>query len=66
MNYRSAGIAEIEAISIQFPEYTLGQILCAITSRKTEGMTIRAWLLQVSDEDLYTDIEKTKIIEKDY
>ena len=64
MNYKNAGIAEIEAIATQFPEYTLGQILYAVINRKPEDVTIKVWLFDISDEDLYTAIEATKIIER--
>ena len=76
MNFKNAGIAEIEAIASQFPEYTLGQIIHAIISRKPEEviegdqkprpLSIKDWLFNVSDEDLYTAIEKSKLIEKEY
>tara|TARA_R100000656_G_scaffold123143_3_gene99371 strand:- start:1677 stop:1877 length:201 start_codon:yes stop_codon:yes gene_type:complete len=63
MNYKNTAIAEIEAIAAEFPKYTLGQILLAITNRKPEDKPLRDWLYSISDEDLYTEIEKTKIIE---
>lgn len=63
MNYLNAGIAEIEAISELFPDYTLGQIIYAIINRKPEGTSVKEWLYNVTNEDLYTAIEETKLIE---
>jgi hypothetical protein len=64
MNYKNSAIFEIENIAAKFPEYTLGQILLAITNRKPQGITLRAWLYTINDEDLYTEIERTKLIEE--
>jgi len=66
MNYRSAGISEIKKVSDEFEDYRLGQILYAITNRKPDGVTLKVWLFNISDEDLYTAIERTKLIEKDH
>lgn len=65
MNYKSAGLSEIAKIAAEFPDYTLGQILYAINSRKPEGVSLNEWLFTVSDEDLYTAIERTKLIERE-
>lgn len=65
MNYKNTGLAEIEAITSEFPDYTLGQVILAITNRKPEGISLREWLYNVSDEDLYTEIERTKLIESE-
>jgi hypothetical protein len=63
MNYKNSAISEIENMALAFPNYTLGQIMLAIITRKPEGITLRRWLYIVSDEDLYTEIERTKLIE---
>lgn len=65
MNYKHAGIAEIETIANHFPDYSLGQIIYAILNRKPEGISVNQWLFTISDEDLYTEIEKTKLIEQE-
>jgi len=65
MNYRNSAISEIENMTTAFPNYTLGQILLAIITRKPEGITLRNWLYTVSDEDLYTEVERTKLIESE-
>jgi len=68
MNFKNEGIAEIEAIAVQFPNYTLGKILHSIVSRKPDikDLSIKDWLFNVTDEDLYTAIETAKYIEKEF
>jgi hypothetical protein len=63
MNYKNSALAEIESMAGQFKDYTLGQIILAITKRKPNGVSLSEWLLNVTDEDLYTEIERTKLIE---
>ena len=63
MNYKNAGIAEIEVLGDTFDKYSLGQILLAIIHRKPEEVSLNEWLYNIKDEDLYTEIEKTKLIE---
>ena len=63
MNYKNSAIVEIEGMVSKFKDYSLGQIILAITKRKPEGITLAQWLLDVSDEDLYTEIERTILIE---
>ena len=64
MNYKSAGVSEIVSISNEFENYSLGQVLFAILNRKPEGISLKKWLFEVGDEDLYTAIERTKLIER--
>lgn len=63
MNYKNSAIAELENFSNKFEDYSLGQILRSVVNRKPEGVSVKQWLYEVSDEDLYTAIEKTKLIE---
>lgn len=63
MNYKSSAIAEIEALADNFKDYSLGQILLAIIKRKPETLSISEWLYTVTDEDLYTEVERVKLIE---
>ena len=63
MNYKNSALVEIEGMVSKFKDYSLGQIILAITKRKPEGITLAQWLLDVSDEDLYTEIERTILIE---
>lgn len=65
MNYRSAGLAELNTLSNEFDNYTVGQLLYSVINRKPEGISLKEWLYTVSDEDMYTAIEKTKLIERD-
>ena len=64
MDYRSAALSELETISNEFPEYSVGQLFLAVIKRKPEDISISEWLMNVSDEDMYTLIESTKIIER--
>lgn len=64
MNYKNTGLSELKSFSTEFEDYSLGQIILAVTNRKPEGVSLREWLRDVSDEDLYTAIETTKIIER--
>jgi len=64
MNYKNTGLSELKSFATEFEDYSLGQILLAVTNRQTKGVSLREWLRDVSDEDLYTAIENTKIIER--
>jgi hypothetical protein len=64
MNYRSAGLAELSTLANEFDNYTVGQLLYAIINRKPEGVSLKEWLFTVPDEDMYTAIEETKLIER--
>lgn len=64
MNYKNSAVSEIENLIELFPAYTLGQILLSVIKRKPEGISISEWLYTISDEDLFTEIEKTKQIEE--
>jgi len=63
MNYKSSAIAEIESLADNFKDYSLGQLLLAIIKRKPENLSISEWLYTVTDEDLYTEVERVKLIE---
>ena len=65
MNYKNSALAEIESLANEFEDYTLGKVLLAIMRRKPEGVTTSEWLFNITDEDLYTEVEKTKAIEKE-
>ena len=64
MNYRNVALAEITTLSEEFPEYTVGQLFLAIIKRKPEGAHLEEWLRDISDEDMYTEIEETKFKER--
>ena len=63
MNYKNSAIAEIETLACKFESYSLGQILLAINKRKPKHLSISEWLYTVTDEELYTEIERVKSIE---
>lgn len=63
MNYKNNAIRELQDFSKEFPSYTLGELLYS-TLRLT-NVTKISDLLTVSDEDLFSAIEKTKQEEKE-
>jgi len=63
MNYKNNAIRELQDFSKEFPNYTLGELLYS-TLRLT-NVTRISDLLLVSDEDLFSAIEKTKLDEKE-
>ena len=63
MNYKNSAIAEIENLADKFETYSLGHILLAIIKRKPTNLSISEWLYTVTDEDLYTEVERVKLIE---
>lgn len=73
MNYRNAALAELSRLAQETENFqegeetktlTVGQIILAILKRKPEGVDQNDWLMNVSDEDMYTAIEETKIKER--
>lgn len=67
MNYKNEGIAELTTISDEFEEYRLGQIICGVIATKDveDTQSIKEWLYNISDEDLYTKIEEMKLKERE-
>ena len=63
MNYKNNAIRELQDFSKEFPNYTLGELLYS-TLRLTNATKISDLLL-LSDEDLFSAIEKTKQDEKE-
>lgn len=63
MNYRNIALAEFDALSNECPDYTVGQLILAVTRRKPENQSLAEWLYNVDDKKLYAEIEKTKEIE---
>ena len=63
MNYKNNAIRELQDFSKEFPNYTLGELLYS-TLRLTNATRISDLLL-LSDEDLFSAIEKTKQDEKE-
>ena len=63
MNFKNNAIRELQDFSKEFPDYTLGELLYS-TLRLT-GVTKISDLLTLSDEDIFSAIEKTKQEEKE-
>lgn len=73
MNYRNAALAELSALARETENYTegtekkslsIGQVLLAVIKTKPESTPLNEWLMNISDEDMYTQIEKTKLKER--
>lgn len=65
MNFKNTAIAEIQTIAAEFEGYSLGQIIYAVLTHAPEGVSVKEWLFNISDEDLYTLIEKVKLNERE-
>ena len=63
MDYRSNALREIQAISKAFPEYTLGEVLYSAL-RLTKAKTLND-LMKLSDEKIYTAVNKSIEVEED-
>lgn len=63
MNYKNNAIRELQDFAKEFPSYTFGELLYS-TLRLT-NVTKISDLLTLSDEDLFSAIEKTKQEEKE-
>ena len=73
MNYRNAAISELVTLAKETSEYeekgvvkslSIGQVVLAVLKRKPDTLELNEWLMNISDEDMYTEIEKTKIKER--
>lgn len=63
MNFKNNALRELQNLSKDFPEYSLGEILYSAI-RLTKAKKISD-LLTVSDETLFSAIEKAKTQEKE-
>lgn len=63
MNYRNEGIREIQGFAKQYPDYTLGEVLYA-SLRLTGAKKIQD-LLEKTDEEIFTAINKAIEVEQD-
>lgn len=63
MNFKNNAIRELQDFSKEFPNYTLGELLYS-TLRLTNVKKLSD-LLQLSDEDIFSAVEKTKQEEKE-
>lgn len=63
MNFKNNAIRELQGFSKEFPTYTLGELLYSAL-RLTDAKTISD-LLTLSDEEIFSAIEKTTQQEKE-
>lgn len=63
MNFKNNAIRELQDFAKEFPEYSLGELLYSAI-RLTNAKKISDILL-LSDEDIFSAIEKTKQEEKE-
>lgn len=63
MNFKNNAIRELQVFSKEFPTYTLGELLYSAL-RLTTAKTIPD-LLTLSDEEIFSAIEKTTQQEKE-
>jgi hypothetical protein len=73
MNYRNAAISEFKTLADETKNYvenginktlTVGQLFLSVIKSKPEDVELNQWLMEVSDEDMYTAIEKSKLKER--
>ena len=63
MNYKNNAIREIQNFTKEFPDYSFGESLYAVL-RLTGAKTISDLLL-LSDEEIFSAVEKAKLEEKE-
>ncbi len=63
MNYKNNGLRELQELSKQYPDYTLGEVLYA--SLKLTGAKKIQDLLEKTDEEIFTAINKAIEVEHD-
>lgn len=73
MNFRNAALAEFSRLAEETENYTegevtktlsVGQLILAVLKNKPKEVEQNEWLMNVSDEDMYTAIEETKLKER--
>lgn len=63
MNFKNNAVRELQEFSKEFPDYTLGELLYS-TFRLTGAKKISD-ILELSDEEIFSAIERTKQEEKE-
>jgi hypothetical protein len=63
MNFKNNAIRELQDFSKEFPEYTLGELL--YSALRLTGASKISDIMKVSDEDIFSAIEKTRQEEKE-
>ncbi len=65
MNYRNIAISELNETTKKFPSYSIGQIILSILKRREDkDVSVQEWLMEVTDEDFFTAIEKANQAEQ--
>lgn len=65
VNYKNIALREIKELSEAFPKYSLGEILYSILREEISGVSQIKDLKNLSDEHIYTGIDKAKEIESE-
>jgi hypothetical protein len=65
MNYKAIALNTLNEYAEKNPEYSLGQLLYSFIRKPISGITKLNELNTISDEDMYTIIEKAKDEEND-
>lgn len=60
MNYKAIAMNTLSEFSEKNPDYTLGQLLYSFLRKPISGITSLGELNDISDEDMYTIIEKAQ------
>lgn len=63
MNFKNNALRDLPILSIGLPEYTLGELLYSVI--RLTGAKKVSDLLELSDEEIFSAIEKAKLQEKE-
>lgn len=65
INYRNIALRELKDFADNFPKYSLGEILYSVLRPEVADPTSIKSLRDLSDEQIYTMIDKAKEIESE-
>jgi hypothetical protein len=63
MNFKNNALRELPILSNELPKYTLGELLYSVI--RLTGAKKVSDLLELSDEEIFSAIEKAKLQEKE-
>lgn len=63
MNYKNNALRDLQSFSKEFPQYSLGELLYSVL--RLTGAKKVSDLITLSDEDIFSAIEKTIVDEKE-
>lgn len=63
MNFKNNALRELPILANELPEYTLGELLYSVI--RLTGAKKVSDLLELSDEEIFSAIEKAKLQEKE-